>query len=470
MKKNTKIVATISDRKCDTDFIKKLHLAGMNVVRLNTAHQNEEDTLKVINNVRAVSDKIALLLDTKGPEIRTTETDEDIKLSKGDEILISGGPGKKSSRKHLFVSYANFVNELKEGRKILIDDGYVEIEVIQIKDDVLHCKALNDGVIESRKSVNVPKCTFDLPSLSEKDRRYIHFAIEHDIDFIAHSFVRKKEDILAIQEILDEHKSKIKIISKIENQEGVDNIEEILNHSYGIMVARGDLAIEIPYEKIPSIQKMLIEKCITRRKPVIIATQMLHTMIHSPRPTRAEVSDIANAIYSKTDAIMLSGETAYGDYPVEAVDTMAKVAAETEKSRSDYHDIPSKVLSTPISAFLSKSAVNAASQLKAKAIIADTMSGRTIRNMASYRGKRPIFAQCGNKRVMRELQLTFGAFPEYTERIDSTHDFIHNALESLIEMNHLKTTDLVVVIAGNLGRSHGASYIEISSVEKLLKH
>jgi len=250
----------------------------------------------------------------------------------------------------------------------------------------------------------------------------------------------------------------------------VDNIEEILNHSYGIMVARGDLAIEIPYEKIPSIQKMLIEKCITRRKPVIIATQMLHTMIHSPRPTRAEVSDIANAIYSKTDAIMLSGETAYGDYPVEAVDTMAKVAAETEKSRSDYHDIPSKVLSTPISAFLSKSAVNAASQLKAKAIIADTMSGRTIRNMASYRGKRPIFAQCGNKRVMRELQLTFGAFPEYTERIDSTHDFIHNALESLIEMNHLKTTDLVVVIAGNLGRSHGASYIEISSVEKLLKH
>jgi pyruvate kinase len=351
-RKKTKIVATISDRRCDVPFLTELHRAGMDVVRINTAHQSPEGSLEIIRNVRAVSDHIAIMIDTKGPEVRTTSVAAEIALAKGDRIAFRGDPAKASTREGVYVSYPGFAAEVPLHSHILIDDGYLDFVVREKVGDALICEALNDGCIEGKKSVNVPKVTFQLPSLSEKDRAYVRFSIEQDVDFIAHSFVRNKEDVLAIQAILDEQKSTIKIIAKIENQEGVDHIDEILDHVYGVMVARGDLAIEIPYERIPGIQKMLIEKCISRRKPVIIATQMLHSMIHNPRPTRAEVSDIANAIYSKTDAIMLSGETAGGQYPLEAVTTMATVAVEVEKTRSDIHDAPTVVLTNERSAFL----------------------------------------------------------------------------------------------------------------------
>ena len=322
----TKIVATISDRRGDVDFIRNLYDEGMNVIRFNTAHQTPEDTIKVVNNARKVSDRIALLLDTKGPEVRTVNCPETINLEEGDIVHVEGGPGKESSGSHIYVNYENFARDLSEGASILIDDGEVELKVLKIKGNVLECRVMNSGVVKPRKSVNVPNVRINLPSVSEKDKKYIQFAAENDLDFIAHSFVRTKEDVLAVQEILDQYNSEIKIIAKIENQEGVDNIDEILEAAYGIMVARGDLAIEIPYEKIPGIQKMLINKCIEKRKPVIIATQMLHTMINNPRPTRAEVNDIASAIYSQADAVMLSGETATGKYPIEALKTMAKVA------------------------------------------------------------------------------------------------------------------------------------------------
>jgi pyruvate kinase len=311
--------------------------------------------------------------------------------------------------------------------------------------------------------------SFDLPALSEKDRNYVRFAAEQGCDFIAHSFVRSKEDVLAVQEILDEQKSPIKIIAKIENQEGVDHIDEILDHVYGVMVARGDLAIEIPYERIPGIQKMLINRCISRRKPVIIATQMLHSMIKNPRPTRAEVSDIANAIYGKTDAIMLSGETAGGLFPLEAVTTMATVAAEVEKSRSDIHETPSVVLTNERSAFLSKTAVEAALKLGARAIIADTSSGNSIRNMAGFRGRKPIFAHCYDWNVVRQLALSFGVFAEYIEKTADSQDFIHRALTSHLKNGSLREEDLVVVIAGNFGDRFGTSFIEISPVRLFLK-
>lgn len=302
--KKTKIVATISDKNCDVPFLKKLHHAGMDVVRLNTAHQSFEDTLKVINNVRQVSDHIAILVDTKGPEIRTTKADASFDIHTGDTITIAGDPDKTTSKDCVYVNYNGFINDVPEKSRILIDDGQLELEVIEKKKDRLICQARNNGKIEGHKSVNVPQVSFKLPSLSQKDKEYIKFCIEQDVDFIAHSFVRNKKDVKSIQDILDENNSRIKIIAKIENQEGVDNIDEIIDHVYGIMVARGDLGIEIPYERIPGIQKMIINKCIHKRKPVIVATQMLHTMIDNPRPTRAEVSDIANAIFSKTDAIM----------------------------------------------------------------------------------------------------------------------------------------------------------------------
>ena len=467
MKKKTKIVATVSDMNCDVDFIRELYESGMNVIRLNTAHQTKDATFKILKNARKVSEDIALLLDTKGPEIRTMASDFELDIKKGDHIKVQGNPDKQTIPECIYVSHKDFVNEVEVNDRILIDDGDIELLVVGKENGYLVCEATNDGIIKGRKSVNVPCVSFSLPTLTEKDKDYIQFAIENDITFIAHSFVRNKEDVREVQKLLDEKNSKVKIIAKIENQEGVDNIDEILEHVYGIMVARGDLAIEIPYEKIPGIQKKIINKCIEARKPVIIATQMLHSMIENPRPTRAEVTDVANAIYSKADAIMLSGETAYGQYPVEAVKTMSRIAKEVEKSRGDYHKTPLVVLSTKNSAYLSKSAVEASIKLNAKALIADTKTGRTILNMAGFRGRKPIYAQCYNKRVMRELALSFGIYPNYLDP-EEANTFIAKSTRSLLEKGELNTDHTVVILGGNFGMNIGASFIEIATIENLL--
>lgn len=469
-KKRTKIVATISDRNCDTSFIRELYEEGMDVVRLNTAHQNREDTMKVVNNVRKASKRIALLLDTKGPEIRTVKNDAlPLEVSK-DLTLTVFDKGHYNGQENSFeVSYDQFTSSLPNHNnvRILLDDGDLELEVLKKEAHSFSCKVLSNGTINGRKSVNVPGAHFDLPSLSEKDRDYIEFAIENNLDFIAHSFVRDKNDVLEIQKILDKHNSPIKIIAKIENQEGVDNIDEILEVAYGIMVARGDLAIEIPYAKIPGIQRDLINKCILARKPVIVATQMLHTMIENPRPTRAEVADVASAIYSQTDAIMLSGETAYGKFPVEAVKTMANIAQEVEKSKEPFHDSPAKVLSSPVSAYLSKSSVKASIRLNAKAIIADSYSGRTIRNIGAYRSNVPVFAMCYDERLVRELALTYGINPWYLQPIKNSSEFIRLSVNEIMKGNHIKDEDTLVIVAGNFGQQHGASFIEISTTENL---
>lgn len=466
--KKTKIVATISDKNCSIEFIQQLFDNGLNVVRLNTAHQSTNEALKVIEVVRQVSDKIAILIDTKGPEIRVTDCGNGLSFKAGDTVLIKGDPNQSCTQNCLFVNYSNFVHEIDTQKDILIDDGYIILSVIGRENDALVCSFQTDAFIKSRKSVNVPQANFNLPSLNSKDKDFIRFAIKNEIDFIAHSFVRNKKDVLAVQEILDQSKSKIKVIAKIENQKGVDNIDEILDFAYGIMVARGDLSVEIPYEKTPGVQKNLIEKCIKRRKPVIIATQMLHSMIDNPRPTRAEVSDIAGAVYSQADALMLSGETAFGKYPVEAIATMSKIAAEVEKSKEAYLDIETVVLNSEISAYLTKAAVETAINLDAKAIIADTSSGRTIRNIIGYRGIKPVFAICYSQITMRHLALSYGVFPEFMKSKSTSHEFLSEALDKLISENKLSLNDLIVVIAGNFGKSQGASYIEVGTIDKLL--
>jgi pyruvate kinase len=467
MRKKTKIVATISDRNCEVDLISTLHESGMDVVRLNTAHQTHEDSLKVINNVRKVSDKIALLLDTKGPEIRTTKAIESIPVSYGDMITVKGDPEGITSKACVYVNYRRFVRDVPTGSRILIDDGDIELVVISKDKNALTCEVANNGEISGRKSVNIPSVHVKLPTLSLKDIDYIHFAIDHGLDFIAHSFVRNKGDAIAVQKILDERESNIKIIAKIENQDGVDNIDEILDHVYGVMIARGDLAVEIPQERIPIIQKMIIEKCIARRKPVITATQMLHSMIHNPRPTRAEISDVANAVYDGTDAIMLSGETAYGKYPVETVKTMAKIAVEIESSSTHSKETPKLIINNEIAAFLARSAVKASLDLNAKAIIADTNKGRTVRALAAYRGGKVIFAQCYEKSVMRELSLSYGVYPNFTTLSTTTEAFLCEALNDLKRKFKVKKKDRIVVLAGNFGPSHGPSFIEVSTVENL---
>jgi pyruvate kinase len=463
-RKRTKIVATISDKNCEPGFIKELYEAGMDVIRINSAHLSIEGALKIINNTREVSDKIAIIIDTKGPEIRTTICDYPIQLKKGSKINIIGDPGNKSSDDAIYVSYEAFSSDIPLGSVILIDDGDLELTVVKKMGNALECIIENDGILGSRKSVNIPGVKICLPSLTEKDKIFIEMAAKNEVDFIAHSFVRSRQDVLDVQAVLDTYKSSIKIIAKIENQEGVENLDDILENVYGIMVARGDLAIEIAYEKIPGIQKMIITKCIIRRKPVIVATQMLHSMITNPRPTRAEVSDIASAIYSQTDAIMLSGETANGKYPVEAVKTMTKVALEVEKNKERFLDIPYLNVTGEISAYLAKVAVKTAFRIGARGIIADTTGGRTIRDMASYRGIKLILAQCYSESTMRELALSYGVYTSYQERKISLDEFIHIALKNLIKTHNLKSDDIIVVLAGNFSGGSGFSFIEVGSV------
>lgn len=461
MQKLTKIVATISDRRCEVEFLQELYNEGMNVVRLNTAHQTHDDTLKIINNVRKVSDKIALLLDTKGPEIRTTKLAEDINVQEGDVVKVKGAAGQESTRDMVCVSYDGFVEDVPVGSRILIDDGEIELVVNDKNDEYLTCEVLNSGAIEGKKSVNIPSVHIKLPSLSPKDRDYVQFAIENDIDFIAHSFVRNKEDVIAIQEMLDAHGSKAKIIAKIENQDGIDNIDEILDHAYGIMIARGDLAIEVPREKIPFLQKQLIKKCAVRRKPVIVATQMLHSMIKNPRPTRAEVTDIATAIFDGTDAVMLSGETAYGSYPVDAVKTMARVCAEVEKDKEKFLDSGYTVLTNDVSAYLSKAAVKASVRMNATAIVADTTTGRTVRNLTGYRGKVPVFAMTYIERTARELALSYGVHSHFVDPHKSTDDFLIKSATILVDHKHIAKDDRIVFLAGSFGKSRGANFVQI---------
>ncbi|MGV7222997.1 MAG: pyruvate kinase [Nitrospinales bacterium] len=411
--KKTKIIATISNQVCNTRILKELHKAGMDAVRLNTAYLTLKDAFKVIQNVRAVSNRIAIIVDTKGPEIRINTSNEAIPVKTGEVIHIKGDRDRSSSAECLYVDYPGFVDELGPGDSILIDDGEIELSVHKKIKGVLKCIVKNDGAITSHKSINLPSVKISkLPSLSGKDKRFVKFAMEHDVDFIAHSFVRRKEDVLAIQEILDTQKSSIKIIAKIENQEGVENIDHILKYAYGVMIDRGDLAIEIPAEKIPIIQKNLVKKCIERRKPVIIATQMLQSMIHSPRPTRAEVSDVANACIDRTDAVMLSGETAIGKYPLESVKMMATIADEVESSIRTFVNV-SYESENSITSYLAKAAVKASMRLDTKALVADSISGKTILNLAAYRGESLIYAQCYSKQVMRHLAISFGVYSDY---------------------------------------------------------
>ncbi len=468
MLKKTKIVATISDRKCDVEFIRELFNAGMNVVRLNTAHQTPEQAKKVIDNIRSVSSRIAILVDTKGPEIRTSAYGHELTVNTGDTVKVCGNPKGESGNGILYVSYPNITNDVSKGSYLLIDDGEIELRVVSVENDYLECQATNCGIIKYRKSVNIPNAKINLPSLTAKDIEFIEFSIKNNVDFIAHSFVRTKQDVLDIKSIIAKHNSKIKIIAKIENQQGVDNIEEILDHTYGIMVARGDLGIEIPSEKIPNIQRYLINKCIESKKPVIIATQMLHSMIEHPRPTRAEINDVASAIYQRADAVMLSGETAYGQYPVDAVKTMTRVAQEVERDLDVDPNISLTRIHNKITATLARNAVRACSSLPIKAIVVDTMTGRTGRFLSAFRGKVPVYAMCYNETVMRQLALSYGIKANYMELIDSRDSFLSDAISRLLNNEKITENDMVLVIGGSFGPSNGASFLEISEVKNLM--
>jgi len=453
--KKTKIVCTIGPASESAETLKQLIDEGMNVCRLNFSHgsydehQARIDTIKKVRN--EVKRPIAILLDTKGPEIRTGNFNKDeVTLNAGQKFTITMDDVVGDETK-CTVSYKELVDDVNVNDRILIDDGLIELVVLsKDKKDIL-CEVKNTGIVKNKKGVNVPNVKINLPAITQKDKEDIIFGIKNDIDYIAASFVRKASDVLAIREVLENNGGQsIKIISKIESQEGVDNIDEILEVSDGIMVARGDLGVEIPTEEIPMVQKEIIKKCNSLSKYVITATQMLDSMIRNPRPTRAEVTDVANAIFDGTDAIMLSGETAAGKYPVEAVKTMAKIARATEES-FDYELIlrQKKAFMQPtITNAISHATCTTAMDLKAKAIITATSGGYTARMVSSYRPFAPIIASTNDEKTYRQMSLYWGVFAILNTESGSAEDVIDSSVQLSLEKNAIEPGDLVVITAG----------------------
>jgi pyruvate kinase len=410
--RKSKIVCTIGPASESLENIKKLILAGMNVARLNFSHGDFEEHGNRIKTIRQASQElgktVAILLDTKGPEIRTGKLEvEPIELVQ-DEYLTLTTEEILGDQNRISITYADLPNDVQVGSTILIDDGLIGLTVVDIQGTEIKTRIVNGGTIKSKKGVNVPGVAISLPGITEKDTNDIIFGIEQDIDFIAASFVRKASDVQEIRALLEKHNaSHIQIISKIENQQGVDNLDEILAASDGLMVARGDLGVEIPAEDVPLAQKLMIQKCNIAGKPVITATQMLDSMQRNPRPTRAEASDVANAIFDGTDAIMLSGETAAGKYPVESVLTMSRIAEKAE-SALNHREIFMKqqiAQETTVTEAISQSVAISALDLNAKAIISSTVTGHTARVVSKYRPKSQIIAVTTQERTMRQLAL-----------------------------------------------------------------
>ncbi|MCP3025457.1 pyruvate kinase [Halobacillus sp. A5] len=455
--RKTKIVSTIGPASESVEILTDLINHGMNVARLNFSHGDFEEHGARIKNIReaaSVTGKtVAILLDTKGPEIRTGELiNGEAYLEKGSTVYVTMEE-IQGDVERFSVTYPGLIDDVHPGSKILLDDGLVELQVEEILKDKNEIKTtvLNNGLLKNKKGVNVPNVSVNLPGITEKDAKDIEFGIEQDVDFIAASFVRRASDVLEIKELLErKNASHIQIIPKIENQEGVDNIDDILEVSDGLMVARGDLGVEIPPEDVPLVQKQLIKKCNRAGKPVITATQMLDSMQRNPRPTRAEASDVANAIFDGTDAIMLSGETAAGDYPREAVQTMSNIATKTETGLNykAILDERSKHSDMTITDAISQSVTHTAINLKVNAVVTPTESGHTARMISKYRPQAPIVAITSSERVNRKLSLVWGVYAVMGPQSESTDDMLDVAVDRGLASGVVTRGDRVIITGG----------------------
>ncbi|MEG0593784.1 MAG: pyruvate kinase [Christensenella sp.] len=453
--RKTKIVCTLGPSSEDESTIRRMTEAGMDVARLNFSHGDHRVQLARVNLVRKIAKDmnryIACLLDTKGPEIRIgTFKNGSIELTEGADFTLTTREIQGDAN-CVSVSFKDLPSDLAQGAIVLIDDGLIEMQVTSITDTEITCRVLNGGKVSDRKGVNVPGFTVSLPYISEKDREDIIFGVENDIDFIAASFTRSEQDILDIKKILDERKCKsIKIIAKIENAEGVKNIDDILRVADGIMVARGDMGVEIPLEDVPVLQKQLIRKAYSAGKIVITATQMLESMMYNPRPTRAETTDIANAIYDGTSAIMLSGETAAGKYPVECVKTMARIALRTEKDINYKMRFKKNEMAqiSDVTNAISHAACTTAYDLGASAIIAVTKTGNSVRMVSKYRPSIPIIGCSPNLQVCRQLSMSWGVTPMFVEQKLNTDELFEMVVNHGKQAGLLENGDLVVIMAG----------------------
>lgn len=460
--KKTKIICTMGPNTENEDTLREMIIAGMDVARFNFSHGTHEEQLTKFNLLKKVREElnipVAAMLDTKGPEIRTG------KLVGGEPVCLEPGSEYTLTTREVIgdasvghVTYDGLPEDVSEGDKILIDDGLIELTVLSIEDTDIRCRVYNGGMLGQQKGVNVPGVHVRLPDLTEQDQKDIVFAIEHDFDFIAASFVRSAECIHSIRRILNSFDSKIQIIAKIENQDGVEHLDEILEASDGIMVARGDMGVEIPPEDVPHVQKQMIARCNAVSKPVITATQMLDSMIRNPRPTRAEVADVANAIYDGTDVIMLSGESAVGKYPVEAVKMMVKIAETTEKffDHAAYREKKLGGGKLNITNTVCLSSVSAAAQLNARCILAPTLSGYTCRMLSKWRPDVDIVGLTPNDRVLRQMQILWGVRPVKAQWQLSTEQLAQNAVNTAKERGYVTSGDTVVMTTGVINNAPG---------------
>ena len=457
--RRTKIVCTMGPNENDYELLLKL-AKTMDVARFNFSHGNHEEHLGRLEMLRKarkeVGRPIAALLDTKGPEIRTgvLEGGNKITLQEGDEITLTTEEVVGTKQK-IYINYDHLHEDVKPGNVILIDDGLIGLEVLSVNGQEIHCKVTNGGELGERKGVNVPNVPIQLPSITEKDIEDIRFGISEEFDFIAASFVRSADAIRQIRALLDEAGSQMKIIAKIESQEGLDNLDSIIDEADGIMVARGDLGVEVEARRLPHLQKEIIEKCNFHGKLVITATQMLDSMIRNPRPTRAEVTDVANAVENGTDAVMLSGETANGKYPVEAAETMASIVEYSEQFL-DYKQFKTRLVERTVYESIGNAvcaaSVTTAHELHAKAIVAPTLTGITASMIAKYRPRTNIFALSPSQVTTRQMMLYWGVTPVWARRAETTDELFESSLEELKSMGYVDSGDLCIITAGVLNR------------------
>lgn len=474
--RKTKIICTLGPSTDDDDILRKLMIEGMNVARFNFSHgdhaQHKRNMERIMKFRTELNLPVATLLDTKGPEIRVKDfKNGKIELKPGQTFTLTTDE-VEGDEKMVSITYKNLVNDVKPGNTILIDDGLIEMTVEQVSENKIVCRVVNGGPVSNRKGVNVPRVNLSMPYISEQDRADIIFGIENDFDFIAASFVRTADDVLEIRKILDEHGcDNINIISKIENMQGVENIDEIIRVSDGIMVARGDMGVEIPLEEVPVIQKMIIKKVYNADKQVVTATQMLDSMIKNPRPTRAEATDVANAIYDGTSAIMLSGETAAGKYPVEALHTMIKIAERAEED-IDYTKRfyeRGNIQNPDITSAISHATCTTAIDLGAAAIVTVTKSGKTARMISKYRPKCPIIGCSPVAKVCRQLNLSWGVQPLLIAEENNTDDLFEHSVEAAKRNHYIKDGEIVVITAGvPLGVAGTTNLIKVHVVGHIL--
>ena len=470
--RKTKIVCTLGPSTDNEDVLKQLMLEGMNVARCNFSHGIYEEHKKRMDMVKKIRKEvkkpIAILLDTKGPEVRVKQfKDGKVTLQEGQLFTLTSEEVEGTQEK-VSVTYNRLYEDLEVGMKVLIDDGLIEMRVEKVEQTNIVCRVINGGTVSNNKGINVPDVNLSMPYLSEKDREDILFGISQDVDFIAASFVQNKEDILQLRRLLDKNGGEdIKIIAKIENAQGVENIDEIIEVSDGIMIERGDMGVEIPYEEVPVIQKMIIKKVYQLGKQVITATQMLESMIKNPRPTRAEATDIANAVYDGTSAIMLSGETAAGAYPVEAVKTMVRIAERTEqdvdyRKRFFHHD---RNANPDITDAICHATCTTAHDLNAKAIVTVTKSGRSARMISGYRPASDIIGCATSDKVCRQINLAWGVTPILIKEEKDVYDLFDNALMAAEKMKLLEKGDLTVITSGvPIGISGTTNMIKVQNV------